>query len=610
LVKLETISVTMDILDLLMPVFRGSKDEYGKDIVPPLPLSVERVMENRPFKSTAPLLQLASEILGIILSYVDSDSLGSLALVNSDCRQLARSRQFASVCFDYSNATLGLISLLLHEKTSRNPLNNILGSNVGAIGPCIRRLTVATNPGWVTYRHDVELSSEFTALEQSVRDERLARASDAFSLYKRGIETILSSRAALPHLELLDWEDMVPLEQSFFNSLTTSSIQHLKLFRVSVNQEFEVAQPAVSDRWNLRTLNMDILWSIKRLGEGSTSPLCASFLQSCSHSLETLVWHQVTPENYTFGSNPAKFPRFEKLRNLGLGFVTFGNSGTVNALLEPSLSVLDLKFSSDRLVDEALRDRGRIPSLETLLFSLSKSSIDNYLEFLKANTQISKLTIMGGVNCEDEEPYGAIPEVKILPILSSSFNAIKSLRLSWNENITMIPDVALAMISGLETLEQVCLAAGCQIGWKYDWLIDHKSIRKHLSNLPRLKKIAFTRDSYKQISFSNETNHENYYDHRFPPFEEMEAAGLNWRSGVEARNQLWEDGHKRRMVLEAEKYVAVMPKLEWIYLGQYPMAVTKGASEQERHVVPLFHERDDCDTLLNRTFGWEGLASD
>jgi hypothetical protein len=598
------VSTDSIIFDLLMPILRGSKDEYGKDIVPPLPLSVDRVMENRPFKSTAPLFQLASEVLGIILSYVDSDSLGSLALVNSDCRQLARSRQFASVCFDYSDAALALISLLLDEKASRSQSNNILGSNGGAIGPCIRRLTVATNPGWVTHRHDIELSEEFNALEKSVRDEREGRASDAFSQYKGHIEFILSSSATLPHLELLDWEDRVPLQQSFFNSLTTSSIQHLKLYRVSVNEEFEIAQPAVSDRWNLRTLNMDILWSIKRFGEGSTSQLCTSFLQSCSHSLETLVWHHVHREKYTFGPNPAKFPRFEKLRNLGLGFVNFGDSGTVHALLEPSLSVLDLKYSRDRLVDEALRNRGRIPSLETLLFSLSKSSIDNYLEFLKANTQISKLTILGGVNCEDEEPYGDIPEEKILPILSSSFKAIKSLRLSWNENITMIPDVALAMISGMETLEQVCLGAGCQLGWKYDWLIDHKSIRNHLSTLPRLKKIAFTRDSYKQPSFPTETNHESYYSDRFPPFEEMRAAGGDWGS-EEARIQLWEDGHKRRMVLEAEKYGALMPKLEWIYLGQYPMAFEEG-----RQVVPLCNERDSCNTLLNRMFGWEGLASD
>jgi hypothetical protein len=173
----------------------------------------------------------------------------------------------------------------------------------------------------------------------------------------------------------------------------------------------------------------------------------------------------------------------------------------------------------------------------------------------------------------------------------------------------VIPNVALAMISGMKTLEQVCLGAGCQIGWKYDWLIDHKSIRNHLSNLPRLKKIAFTRDSYKQPLFSSETSHESYYSDRFPPFEEMGAAGLDWGS-EEARIQVWEDGHKRRMVLEAEKYGALMPKLEWIYLGQYPMAVTKEAFEEERQVVLLCNERDSCDTLLNRMFGWEGLASD
>jgi hypothetical protein len=31
---------------------------------------------------------------------------------------------------------------------------------------------------------------------------------------------------------------------------------------------------------------------------------------------------------------------------------------------------------------------------------------------------------------------------------------------------------------------------------------------------------------------------------------------------------VWENGHKARMVLEAEKYSALMPKLEWIYIGQ------------------------------------------
>lgn len=603
----------MDIFDVLMPMLSGSKDEYGKDIVPPLPLSVDRVMENRPFMSTAPLLQLASEVLAIILSYVDSDSLGNLALVNSDCRQLARSRQFASVCFDYSDAAQDLISLLLEEKFLRERSNNVLGGIGGAVGPCIRRLTVATNPGWVTCRHDIEASQKFNALEPSVRDDRLARASDAFSEYIRRIESVLSSRATLPHLELLDWEDRVPLQRSFFNGLTTSNIQHLKLFRVSVNEEFEVIQPPVSHRWNLRTLNMDIHWVIRRLGEGVISPLCSSLLRSCSHSLETLIWNQCIEEPWTFGSDPAKVPRLEKLRNLRLGFPWFGDRRTVDALLAPYLSVLDLKYCvrQDSLVDEALRSRGRIPSLEILLFSVQKRSIDNYLEFLKANTQISKLTVLGEIAHGTEGSYGDVQEEKILPVLSS-FNRLKSLRLSWNESVNIIPDVGLRMISALEGLEQVCLGAGCQVGWKYDWLVDHESIRNHLSNLPRLKKIAFTRDSYRNRIFLGENSHERYYTDRIPSHEEMVASGVDWGSREEVLVRVWEDGHKRRMVVEAEKYVASMPKLEWIFLGQYPMAVVRGAAgeDKERHVALLCDERDDCSTLLGRMFGWEGLGVD
>ena len=591
----------MDILDLLVPILRGSKDEYGKDLVPPLPIAIDRVMENQPFKSTAPIFQLPSDVLSIVLSHVDSNSLGNLALVNSDCRQLARSRQFASVCFDYGRTASELISVLLQEKALRNLSNNALGGIGGAIGPCIRRLTVATNPGWVKHLHQIELTEEFNALEKSVRTELLAKASEAFSKYQRCVESIISGRTTLPHLELLDWEDRALLQQSFFEGLTTSSVQHLKLFRVEIDQEFEIAQPPISNRWNLRTLDMEIRWSTKCFGEGETSPLCTSLLRSCSHSLETLGWYQTSSGSATFGSDPDKVPRLAKLRNLKPGFIHFSDSGTVDALLEPSLSALDLRYYDDALFQEAVRNRGPIPSLETLVFPISKRSIDGYLEFLKANTQVSKLTILGGPDRKEEESYGDIPETKILPVLSSSFKAIKSLRIRWNEGVSVIPDAALEIISGMETLEQVCLGAGPSWGWKYDWLIDHTSMRNYLSKLPRLKRIAFTRDSYEN---------EIYYLHQFLSLEEMYASGLDYDAPKEARVPIWEDGHKRRMVAEGQKYISSMPELEWIFLGQYPMAVEKGAFEGDRQVVPLSGGRDSCETLLDRIFGCERFFPD
>jgi hypothetical protein len=128
-------------------------------------------------------------------------------------------------------------------------------------------------------------------------------------------------------------------------------------------------------------------------------------------------------------------------------------------------------------------------------------------------------------------------------------------------------------------------------------------MRKYLSVLPRLKNIAFTRDSYEQPMFRGEADHERYYTDRFPSVEEMLAVEIGYGS-EEARNQVWEDGHRRRMVLEAEKYVSLMQNLEWIYLGQYPMAVIRRDSEEEeRQFVLLCDERDSCDTFLSRMFG-------
>jgi hypothetical protein len=226
-----------------------------------------------------------------------------------------------------------------------------------------------------------------------------------------------------------------------------------------------------------------------------------------SHSLETLRWHSsILGVSYTFGT---KIPRFEKLRNLELAYVDFSDSGTVGALLEPALSVLDLyNCRHSAVLEQALLKRGRMPSLKTFICSPSKNSIDTYLEFLRENHQMSKLRIQG------EFVKGGLPrdtlEEKILPLTSSSFKTIISLRLTWNVDVTIIPDKALAIISGMKTLEQVCLGAGCKFGWKHDWLIGHESMRNHLSNLPLLKKIAFTRESY-EFQTLRGSDHERYY---------------------------------------------------------------------------------------------------
>jgi hypothetical protein len=128
-----------DITGLLVPMFSGGPDEYGREIVPPAPLAFDRVNEGRAPKSNAPLLRLPLEVLGHISDSVSRDSLAAFALVNTDCRQLARSRQFASVLLDYSDASLGLIKKLLEEGLERRESDNNL-TRTPSLGGCIRRI--------------------------------------------------------------------------------------------------------------------------------------------------------------------------------------------------------------------------------------------------------------------------------------------------------------------------------------------------------------------------------------------------------------------------------------------------------------------------------------
>lgn len=598
-----------DIMELLMPMFSGTKDDYEKDTVPPLPLSFDRVMEGRLPTSTALLFQLPSEILPLILRYLDPSALANLALVNSDCRQLARSRQFTSIQLDYSNACFGLIQLLLNEGKERMSLAANFLTSLPSLGACIRRITVATHPGWLSSRHDIENSEGFYALDEKVKAERLAIASQTYHVfYLTAIGFLLSNRSVLPHLELLDWEDRVSLPKVFYNHLARSNIKHLKLYRVPVDEEFEIDSPNALGigGWPLRTLHLEVQWNIFRgpqTPEGSISPLCASILRKCAPTLEALTWTSLPtrrPDPQSFGADISNIPRFPNLRKLILMHqgIDFADAATLNSLLDAPLSVLvaatERRGEYATIKEKCFQDRGRIHSLETFVWNFAHLQDEHSLDFLSANDQLSKLSLPLAVSA-------TLLEEKLLPMLSLSFLSLRSLDLTWEE--TSIPDSSLKLISTLRSLEQIQLSAGFQYGWRHNWFIDHESLRKHLSLLSRLQKISFRRDTYKSPfgdSFS-----ESYYSIQPLSLEDMENA-MDDEFEHSDLGTLFELKHRGLMLEEANKYAAVLPRLEWIYFGQTPMAFEnlEGALGIKQ-AVPLFHERDDCYTLLNRMFAWE-----
>ena len=569
--------VGVEILDVMMSMLSGDKDDFGKDEVPPLPLSFDRVCRGHSQQSTPLLFRLPTEILGMILQWVAPDSLASLALVNRDCLQWARSRRFASVQLTYSNGSLDLIRHLLNE-ASGHPAATSSTTPMPKLGLCIRRITVATNPAWVAVRHGVELRE--TELSEEERTKRMVDASSAFfGKYIPNIQRLLNP-VVLPNLELLDWEDKIALSQSFFEALVSSRIKYLKLYRVKLNKQFDITAQSVSTThsWPLRTLYLELISSYFSKKKINTAPLSVSLLCLCSRTLEDLrftSWERKGSHSFT-NSNINEIPQFPNLQRLSLGTVSLDDSSLLEALVCNSLRYLEVGERWTPIYRDFFENRGTISNLHTFVWSHYGDDEPPH-SFLNANPRIAKLAMPYPVSSTTLETH-------IIPSLAQNFSNLTSLSLVWKG--TSISDSALQQICSLETLKQIHLSAGEQCGWKHDWLIDHNTLRRHLRTLPLLGKLAFSRDSY--IRDISGIGPDLYYS--------------QWEFTQNPKKQ-WEPRHRRRMLKEAKKYVRLMPQLEWMYLGQLPMVVETNTMTSSKFVRLLSEERDGCRTLLRTMFG-------
>ena len=589
-----------DITDLLECRFRGSKDDYCKDVVPPDPLLFDRVNEGKLPLSNSALFELPLEILAMVLQYLPTSALPTLALVNPDCRQLARSRQFCSVRFDYSNSTMGVIRQLLREGRERIANGGL--TSTPSLGACIRRVQIATNPSFIARRHNITVDRDFMALDPDIRQRMQEDASAMFyDLYMPAIETVISSKAILPHLQLLDSEDRSLFPPSFFNGLVCSSIRHLKLVCAAIGNDFEIQLPSNSDsnQWQLQSLHLEVMASIGPYPIPSTSQLCISILRACSSTLRSLTWRSIDENEFSFGT----VVPFDNLLRVRLEMGLRIDSTILKALVRDGLQALEVDIEG-RSIADFFQSRSTIPSLRTLVVPRLKEQ--KSMEFVKDNPQLSKLNVYfdGAANL-----IGG----KLLPILSKSFSNLTSLGLVWSEN--SISETALQYISSLSTLQQLHLSAGNRSGWRHDWLIDHILMRKYLSRLQGLQKLAFSRDTYVRnvgLAQDNPEAHqyevEHYYGLRMVPHDWMNNNYDIYTEAVygdsddydkAAENRLWEQWHRDCMLKEAAEYKRILPRLTWLYFGKIPMHVPRG----EAPVEPLHPERHECWTLLRNMFG-------
>ncbi|KAL4971337.1 hypothetical protein BDW66DRAFT_146302 [Aspergillus desertorum] len=605
------------------------KDEFGAERDTKRPLLLDSVMKGKPRVSGSRLLSIPAEILANIVDYIADDrpALAALALVNSDCRQLARSCQFVDVCFDYSPKAFGLLQALLREVDTR-----YCDESQPTIGACIRRVTVKPHPKWVAFVHWELHESIWGDTRKSFTKERRAElreeATNNYLTYRSGL--LMAISVAMPHLETIAWHDRISVDAHFFKAIAHSPIQHLKLSRVPIEEPYLMEPPLTPAVMQLRSLYVDVRLAVQdshdledEHGVLSTprviSPFFKTLLQRCAPTLESLVWYSMDiirrRETISLGDEPISFPR---LRQLKLGWLQLALPALSSFFSAPLRQLALPSPHNFETIANFLADCKPLRDLQTLVVPPldDPKTAGALVSFLGKHTDLQKLCI--------EQSIPTVLDSQIVPLLSGgSFSSLVSLSLSWRgpgieqdtqPHIATVAEESIAAIGRIVSLEQLCLTAGEQIGWRYQWEVDHDILRANFKGLTKLKKLAICRDTYRT---HDALEVEAYYSDRLVRDPEWVDAQVRPEldEGADVQDddipyeEVWERAHRNRMLCQAEKYAAILPSLMWIFCGQWPMAIKERENGTFRAAIPLSKERDTCYTALSRMFSM-GVAED
>ncbi|KAI6244461.1 hypothetical protein HI914_07443 [Erysiphe necator] len=548
------------------------------DIRYPSPLAFDRVMEGMPISSyNSFLFNFPVEILTAIISelYSNKSDLASLALVNSDCRQLARSYQFCSVKFDGGRNLEGLLRLLQREAVER-------GQNRGrtrkpSLGACIRRVVTNNDGYWDEIMASRplksgrsigdELDDPFDHDEEKVSQWRPIVGELTHKLnenYRPNVLFVVSSLVNLETFEIshADWN------QVLLNTLVSLPIKNLSLGDVHMTDIIPVMDQVA---WPIERLDIRLSWGIDFRTHTDKSSLNASqswetILRSCAPSLQFL---KICQSAIVFIADLLEEPilfvmKFPKLRQLSLLWEThFGPSALRSLMLTSSLLVTLAINYGDNETRKLLDRQGRIESLKVVILNHSYGAPipeSTKFRFLKKNLQLEAIGF-----------YSAETKTLINRFLhlAKKFFQLKILSLTWEG--FQVSESSLEALSKLPTLEALHLSSGCQIGWRNDWPVNHDVIKNSLIPLKKLKKIALTRDvySYTRNGFTYEYN--SYKELRF------DAWNLHWESMRE----------------KALAYAEAFPNIELVHTGE----ITYEIFRQEK-IIKLR-------AIDDRNFSWQ-----
>ena len=627
----------------------GIEDDYGKEA---LSLRPERLLEVRSNVSNARLLKLPIELLAKVVAKIPSKSLNNLALMNKDCREIARSLQFASVFLDFSAASWELMRELIQGAV---PTDHGRSESL-ALGKFIRSLTIATSEEWTLQWYKLENYYRHGAMPRTRKKAPLRTCKIYFEAYLKTILRLLDDRSILPNLQLLKW-DFAPVLPDLLDAITNFKITHLKLSCVRV---YPLRALNLPHSWPLQSLYLDI----KPLADQPVEELwklSLDLLLHCAPDLKLLTWigHHNRTHRPISTIHLESIVSFPSLRHLWLRSLGFADGNLLQKLVHDDLVSLDVDpVRYQRFLDF----RGPMNKLKLLVCSIPRARIECPIAFLRNNKRLPKLAISHPLPASVIEAY-------ILPPLARTFLHLTSLSLTWEEEAWEeeqdISDHALVLISQIRSLEHLHLGVGRPEGHRSTWFIGSGKVRRHVSKLPRLKKLAFTGDAYLPDGSPDEhasdedmtvdedeavdedmtvdedeaVNEDMTVDEDGAVDEDMtvdedeavdedevvdEEEALDENDAMGDDKAIKEDQpveedepvdelaefikNHRRPLEEALLYVKMMPQLEWLFIGQVPCTIVDHPNGTEELIHIDGSHVGDYWSVLQGMFGWRGLS--
>ncbi|KAF2962925.1 hypothetical protein GQX73_g10650 [Xylaria multiplex] len=527
------------------------------------PLSLDRVIEGRHIASPSSILfTIPREILHLIIGHVASDKshLASLALVNSTCRQLARSCQFSNLHLDYGSAAVQVLAMLQKEAVQKYRSSDRMTVSP-SLGACVRQLTVDATEYWTSLRSILGRDSH-SVLGRDEREIEIARS--AAVVLSEHLDhfywpTALLVIPTLPNLRSLCISGLT-LDDDILDCLIGLPIKSLKLSGQFLRIPNVRTERNVCPLQTLETLRIDTGWEFGFASNNTgldPSSFYKTLLASCCSSLHGLeIYHKKFDsfsEDKKFKEMPLSFcMEFPKLKRLIIRRLTVMDARALSCLVREGLTFLNITYDDDDDdTSQFLSEIGQIRTLDTVILSCFEATGSTSTRFIEINTQIRSLAIFWTADAFLERVIQSLHH----------HESLKRLSLKWQEDD--IPEASLEKFSLLPSIEMLHLSAGDDSGWPHNWFVDHNKLRRYVGCLSHLRRLIITRDTYPlqsdEVGFLDPGR---YYDFRKP-------GSASWAA------------HETRMLEHAFAYVQTLPMLEFLHIGQVIFTVEKSNGVRE-----------------------------